>query len=431
MPRIAKDRDEGGDEDEVPRMALLSDSLLGLEEDADAESRSDDAPVEEEEIGAFRWPFAKKKIAVFFILIALTVADGVLVVILFDKYTDRYSQYLNQGTAGVYCFWSVCLLCGRWMWRRWRRNGEATNTKAPVGSLSPPTTSATAPLWVLVTIGLLNGTANFFMATSQPHTPGITQSLLNQLNIPIVLVLCAIFLRKRTSLVAILGSLLIVVGTAISASRPGGGSSSCGSNKCYAVSSLLFAVAQLFLAGERVFEEHTFDSSSTDVLNMFSVTLFTQFFLGFALYPVQTFEPFGDLIFHEIPRVVWDGVRCNVGLGPTEDVAQGPTCGFFSSFIFFAYCCVDYLTYGFGLYVIRNGGAREMVVASAVALPLQQIVLCLPFLGIYSESFFWGDAVALLLVLAGFLVYQALSPEGALSASQRKPSRPPAPVWGA
>ena len=68
----------------------------------------------------------------------------------------------------------------------------------------------------------------------------------------------------------------------------------------------------------------------------------------------------------------------------------------------------------YGLYVIQNGGANLMVISSAVALPIQQLVLCLPLLGIYRESFFWGDAVALVLVLIGFLIYQVLSPEGKL-----------------
>ena len=66
------------------------------------------------------------------------------------------------------------------------------------------------------------------------------------------------------------------------------------------------------------------------------------------------------------------------------------------------------------MYVIQNGGATLMVISSAVALPIQQLVLCLPLLGIYRESFFWGDAVALVLVLIGFLIYQVLSPEGKL-----------------
>lgn len=135
---------------------------------------------------------------------------------------------------------------------------------------------------------------------------------------------------------------------------------------------------------------------------MFCWTLWTQFLLGFALYPAQTVEPFGDLVLHEIPRVIWDGMRCNFGLGPSEYVENGPSCGFFSSFIFFAYCAVDFCCYAYGLIVIQNGGANLMVISSAVALPIQQLILCLPFMGIYRESFFWGDAVALILVLIGF-----------------------------
>ena len=55
-----------------------------------------------------------------------------------------------------------------------------------------------------------------------------------------------------------------------------------------------------------------------------------------------------------------------------------------------------------------------MVLTTAIALPLQQIVLCLrPLLGNkLAETFFWGDGISLVLVLAGFTVYEACSPEG-------------------
>ena len=50
---------------------------------------------------------------------------------------------------------------------------------------------------------------------------------------------------------------------------------------------------------------------------------------------------------------------------------------------------------------------------TAVALPLQQLVLCArSLLGSLAETFFWGDAVSLALVLLGFMVFQALSVEG-------------------
>ena len=54
-----------------------------------------------------------------------------------------------------------------------------------------------------------------------------------------------------------------------------------------------------------------------------------------------------------------------------------------------------------------------LVLVTAVALPLQQLVLCArPLLGRRAETFFWGDAVSLACVLLGFMTYQALSPEG-------------------
>jgi hypothetical protein len=46
----------------------------------------------------------------------------------------------------------------------------------------------------------------------------------------------------------------------------------------------------------------------------------------------------------------------------------------------YSYCCVDFWCYFFGLYVIQRGGANLMVMASAISLPLQQLVLCTTFL---------------------------------------------------
>ena len=54
-----------------------------------------------------------------------------------------------------------------------------------------------------------------------------------------------------------------------------------------------------------------------------------------------------------------------------------------------------------------------MVLASAISLPLQQLVLCArPLVGHWVERFFWGDAVALGLLCVGLFVYLGLSPEG-------------------
>ena len=74
---------------------------------------------------------------------------------------------------------------------------------------------------------------------------------------------------------------------------------------------------------------------------------------------------------------------------------------------------MDFWAYYFGLWVIQKGGATLMAVVVAVALPLQQLVLCSkPLVGKWAETFFWGDGVALGLVLLGFVGYQFGSPEG-------------------
>jgi len=66
-----------------------------------------------------------------------------------------------------------------------------------------------------------------------------------------------------------------------------------------------------------------------------------------------------------------------------------------------------------GLYVIQKGGANLMVISNALSLPLQQLVLCSSVLvGHYQEAFSLWDGVSLILVFAGFLIYQMLSPEG-------------------
>ncbi len=74
--------------------------------------------------------------------------------------------------------------------------------------------------YLLVGIGLFNGSGNFLMAIAQPHTPGLTQSLLMLLGIPLVMAMSAIFLRKKCpSWVAIVGAAAIVFGCSTSALR--------------------------------------------------------------------------------------------------------------------------------------------------------------------------------------------------------------------
>merc|ERR1711988_1967304 len=105
---------------------------------------------------------------------------------------------------------------------------------------------------------------------------------------------------------------------------------------------------------------------------MFLFVIWTQFFLGWALYPVQAIDAFGGIELSDIPSVIEDGLRCTVGL--SSHGPKRPSCNWLNPVLFFSYCAVDYTCYAWGLYVIQRGGANLNALAGAMALPLQQLV---------------------------------------------------------
>jgi len=399
-------------------MASTSTSLLPLL-DQPLDTTTPDAPYF---VGKWYW-------YALTLLVVLNVADNVLVVVLFDTFGERYAQFINQGTAFVYILWSSLIL----LYRRCRSPSNTTELPTFTSTSTLTTDKNLCPYWVLIGIGMMNGTANFCMAIAQPHTPGLTQTLLNLLGIPLVLFMSAIFLNKKSTTIEWLGALLIVVGTCVSGMRtllqssdsisdssitsdvaaslsPSSSSSSSSSSVpstnpivAYIGSVVLYACAQLFLSGEKIWEEKSFTRyTMLDPMVMFWYTLITQFSLGWLLYPIQTLPSFGNLSLASIPSVIGGGVLCTFG-----DSSGGTTCDASNTIIFFVYCSVDFWCYFFGLWIIQRGGANLMVITTAISLPLQQLVLCMrPLLGKWAEKFFWGDSAALALVLAGFLVYQ-------------------------
>ena len=139
----------------------------------------------------------------------------------------------------------------------------------------------------------------------------------------------------------------------------------------------------------------------------------------------QSWFAVGGLELSEIPEVAYDGVLCTFGITATSpsrlnpvmypDVANPlPVCNLTNSLLFVVYVAVDMSCYFTGLYMIKKYGSSMMVIVSAVALPLQQLVFCMSFIVTtqYAETFYLSDVLALLLVCAGYYVYQWLSPEG-------------------
>ena len=391
----------------IPAGLLIAMAFSNMEAALDAPLlRVDDASISASSVSTQKRD-ASAGAGVFALLIALTVGDIVLGAILFDRFGEMYAQYLNLATAACYCVASTAAV----LWRRAPRR---------------------APARLLVVIGVLNGGGNFLQAVGQPHTPGITQSLLSAtLSVPLVLSLSLLFLGKRPSRTAAGAAALVVAGAACSAFRSrlgasralidAGGEDDGGAGgivvEWYAVA--LFAVAQLVFSAERVLEESVFARAleGLDATTMFCWTMWVQFVLYLPLLPSQQLPALGGLTPPQILPVERDGLWCT--LGRTAATPAGldlPGCDLVNTALFFAYVAVDGCCYCYGLYVIKRYGASAMVVAGSVALPLQQVVFCAPFLvgRRYAESLYGADVAALALVLAGFVGFHRLSPEGAL-----------------
>lgn len=375
-------------------------------------------------INANTAPWGGHIIALPILLVLLTVADIVLCAIALDRFTETYAQYFNQGTAFVYCIASsLILLC---------RRGEGRAEEAEASDSD----ARRAPWYLLVLIGLFNGSSNWCLAVAQPHTAGLTQSLLSQgLGVPLVMLLSFVFLRRRPSSVAILGASLILAGTVISATRANwhwlllvenSATSDSGGVVTFWYSVALFAFGQCLLAVEKVIEDSVFGRfERQDAMVMFCVTMWVQFFLYIPLLPTQILPELGGLHLSEIPLVAWDGVLCTFGITATSPSRLDPSlhpglqnplpkCDVSNTLLFFIYCTVDMSCYFTGLYAIKRCGANMMVIASSMALPLQQIVFCASFLVTkqYAANFYATDLLALMLVCVGYYVYQWLSVEG-------------------
>ena len=284
---------------------------------------------------------------------------------------------------------------------------------------------------MMVLIGLFNGGGNFFQAIGIEHTAGTTQAVLQLMGIPIVLLLSWACLGSRPNLVAAFGAMLIVGGVALSAlphvlpSSTQNHTASDGA--AYPWYSVLFCVAaQCFFSGEKVYEEATFGAFDVDVFTMFMWTLVTQFALGWVLLPVQSVPELGNISLSSIPDVFSGGLECTGAIEPGKAAAM-PYCDWQSPVYMFVYCAVDYSYYALGLYFIRTRGASLMIIATTVSVPLCTVVYSIPELwpsqSQLAIQFLYSDAVALVLVLMGYGVYQVFQGGAAAAAAPASKTR--------
>ena len=145
---------------------------------------------------------------------------------------------------------------------------------------------------------------------------------------------------------------------------------------------------------------------------MFLWTMWVQVALGFLLLPLQSLPTLGDLSLDSLPEVFLQGLRCTLtGRDANATLSDGsrvvlPPCTWVEPALMFSYIAVDFSQYTLGLYVIQNGGANLMQLASAVALPLASFVWVIkPLVGRFYDPLSLEKGLGVALTLLGFIGY--------------------------
>ena len=364
------------------------------------------------------------------LLIFLTVFDTLFCAVLLFYFSDTYANYINQATGTMYIIMSTVhrglhaaaqrdaqekeeYVRGGSGQLELSTGGDGGGGDAPLlgGAAAADEDKPPVPKRMLVLIGFMNGTGNFFQAIGQVHTTGKTQTLLPLIGIPLVMLLSWRILHKQPNAVALGGAGVIVLATLLAvlpSLTDSGGGGNDDKVVTYWYSVLIFLMGQLFFASEKVLEEVCFHRyARLDVLRMFQWTMVVQTLLYFPYYLVQNIDAFGGLDLADLPYVLRDGLICTVGGDALSANPNRPNCTWRNPFLFFTYCVVDYCCYGLGLYVIQRGGANLVVLATAISLPITNLAFSLPLpLHGFGEKFEALNLVALLCATSGFYVYE-------------------------
>ena len=175
------------------------------------------------------YEYYRSLVFVTVLYVVFLTMDGVIGGILFQKYEEIYSQYLNQATAFMYMIMSTLHMAVINKLNAKKGLGKQLREHVEEGGAATVQTSPTkqTPWYFLVIIGVINGTSNTFLGIGMPNTALLSQSLLGTLSLPVVLILSYIYLNVRGTSEKYFGATLILAGTFLSSlhsiiNKPGG-----------------------------------------------------------------------------------------------------------------------------------------------------------------------------------------------------------------
>ena len=338
----------------------------------------------------------------------------VLYRVCYATYGEEYAFFVSQGVNLLYVVYGGAILLPK-MW---------------FGDEITPAMRA-LPQRRFAFMAILDCCGTFLAAMGAVHTPGQVQSLLNQSLIPCTMIASRVFNHTRYTAAQCAGAAVILLGAAVVLSpellgapagappAPGGGGaeSAAGSR---ALSNALYFLANVPMACSAVYKERRFAGDQVHVLYLTQCVSCYQFLFGFVLAPLQA-VPGVSTAAGQSPAAIAAAFRGGYECFRARAADCPPREG--TTWLLLGYCAVNFVLNTTGLVLTKHGSAALNAISYALILPLTTVSYSLPFLGAHREELRAPTLVGLLVVLAGFLLYERDEILGA----RALPSQSPAP----
>jgi drug/metabolite transporter (DMT)-like permease len=108
----------------------------------------------------------------------------------------------------------------------------------------------------------------------------------------------------------------------------------------------------------------------------------------------------------DLPKNVWDGIRCYMGHGTVETGCHPDSMCSFHAALFVNVCLICNLFYSFFMmFVLKYGSSDLLFLALTVMVPIGNIAFALPFMP-ESQPMHASDLVALAVIMSGLVLYR-------------------------
>ena len=236
---------------------------------------------------------------------------------------------------------------------------------------------------------LLQGIGNQF-------TPGILQTLLGQVIIPVSIILSIVMLKRKYSWISYLGALIVIGGIVISFIPDF--SHKIKDLRWY--SCIIYTAGVVFMALSFILKEKAFDNGASPyLLTVFVAVLMVP--ITFLIFPIQSIPGFGGLPITDFPKILSKGVLCTGGTKADPNM----TCE--NSWVpLLLFCIFSFLSGVAAVVLTDKASAVVKTLSNGLTIPITTIGYSLKFImGAYTEKFNIFNIVGIVIVLIGFITY--------------------------